>query len=442
MPRRKTGSPPSYRLHKPSDQAVVTIDGQDLYLGKFGSPESHEKYERLIKAWRDRRQPAAGPAPLPPLSASPPTVNELILAYVRHAAAYYQADTAGEQKEVGCIKDALRIVRALSGPLPATEFGPKALKAVRVEMVRKGWARTYTNHQVNRIKRMFRWATEEELIPATVYHALQAVKGLRKGLPGVRETKKIRPVATGAIKKVLKQVGPVVRAMILFQFHTGCRPSEVCRLKPKRIDRGGEVWVYRPGRHKTAHHGKRRRILIGPRAQKVLAPWLEGVGPDDFVFTPRKSEMLRQTARRVARKTPLWPSHLARLAKKRKAQPKRSKRERYDTPSYRRAIERACDKAFPLPQRLARRRQENGKPESQAAWWARLTAEERDEVRVWRREHRWRPNQLRHTAATRIRKRHGIEMARIILGHSTAFTTEIYAEADQKKATVIMGKMG
>lgn len=52
------------------------------------------------------------------------------------------------------------------------------------------------------------------------------------------------------------------------------------------------------------------------------------------------------------------------------------------------------------------------------------------------------PLQLRHTAATRIRKRHGIEVARIILGHSTAFTTEIYAEADRDKAMKVMGKMG
>jgi hypothetical protein len=34
------------------------------------------------------------------------------------------------------------------------EFGPKALKAVRQEMVKKGWSRGYVNHQVNRIRRM------------------------------------------------------------------------------------------------------------------------------------------------------------------------------------------------------------------------------------------------------------------------------------------------
>jgi hypothetical protein len=39
---------PSYRLHKPSGQAVVTLDSRDFYLGKYGSPESRAEYDRLI----------------------------------------------------------------------------------------------------------------------------------------------------------------------------------------------------------------------------------------------------------------------------------------------------------------------------------------------------------------------------------------------------------
>jgi hypothetical protein len=39
---------PSYRLHKASGQAVVTLDGKDHYLGKHGTPESQAKYERLL----------------------------------------------------------------------------------------------------------------------------------------------------------------------------------------------------------------------------------------------------------------------------------------------------------------------------------------------------------------------------------------------------------
>src|SRR5207248_3282535 len=90
--------------------------------------------------------------------------------------------------------------------------------------------------------------------------------------------KKVRPVPLRCVRKTLKQVRPMVRAMILVQLYTGCRPGEVCRLKPRRIHRTGEVWVYQLARHKTAHHGKRRRSFIGPRAQKVLGPWLKDVG--------------------------------------------------------------------------------------------------------------------------------------------------------------------
>ncbi len=39
---------PAYRLHKPSGQARVIIDREHVYLGKYGSRESHEKYARLL----------------------------------------------------------------------------------------------------------------------------------------------------------------------------------------------------------------------------------------------------------------------------------------------------------------------------------------------------------------------------------------------------------
>jgi len=39
---------PSYRRHKPIGQAVVTIGGHDIYLGRFNSPASRDDYNRLI----------------------------------------------------------------------------------------------------------------------------------------------------------------------------------------------------------------------------------------------------------------------------------------------------------------------------------------------------------------------------------------------------------
>ena len=54
----------------------------------------------------------------------------------------------------------------------------------------------------------------------------------------------------------------------------------------------------------------------------------------------------------------------------------------------------------------------------------------------------WCPLQLRHTAATAIRARYGVEAAKVILGHSKVETSQIYAERDLGKAQAIMGEIG
>ncbi len=102
-----------------------------------------------------------------------------------------------------------------------------------------------------------------------------------------------------------------------------------------------------------------------------------------------------------------------------------------------RSLARACDQAFPPPEPLAKREKE-----SQKAWWERLTDEQRGQVRRWQREHRWHPHQLRHNAATELRRQFGIETARIILGHRSAAITEVYAELDQAKAVEAMKRVG
>jgi hypothetical protein len=57
MPKSCSPSrPPVYRLHKRTGQAVVTIDGRDLYLGKHGTVASREAYQRTIGEWKQGRR--------------------------------------------------------------------------------------------------------------------------------------------------------------------------------------------------------------------------------------------------------------------------------------------------------------------------------------------------------------------------------------------------
>jgi len=79
---------PTYRRHKPTGQAVVTLNGRDHYLGKHGTPASQEKYARLIAEWLDRERISTGAERRGPRGDV--TIAELILAYLRHALDYYR----------------------------------------------------------------------------------------------------------------------------------------------------------------------------------------------------------------------------------------------------------------------------------------------------------------------------------------------------------------
>ena len=111
--------------------------------------------------------------------------------------------------------------------------------------------------------------------------------------------------------------------------------------------------------------------------------------------------------------------HAYRQARQRKAKPKHSPGNPYTPRTYRQAIVRACRKADA----------EAHKAQPEVTTEMVLVPE-------------WHPNQLRHNAATNLRKEYGVELARIILGHATAFTTEIYAEADQQQAIKVIEKIG
>ena len=86
-----------------------------------------------------------------------------------------------------------------------------------------------------------------------------------------------------------------------------------------------------------------------------------------------------------------------------------------------------------LIQPLTRRRKNLAK--EQGVELQAFTDNEKAELETWRqRGHRWHPNQLRHTAATMIRRQYGAEAAQAILGHSELSTTEIYAEKNLEAA--------
>lgn len=232
---------PSYRRHSTRDVAFVVIAGQRIYLpGRFGADESKAEYRRLCAEWVAKNRPAV---PVPPTDAL--TIVELILQFWRFCERHYVKNGEPTDEQSG-IRLALRPLRELYGTTTALSFGPLKLKAVREQMIAQGLARTTINQNIGRIRRMFRWAASEELIPATVYQSLSTVQGLQRGRTDAREPTPVLPVEDDRIDAALPFMPRIVADMARIQRLCGARPGEMVILRPCDVKRDGAVWKYTP----------------------------------------------------------------------------------------------------------------------------------------------------------------------------------------------------
>jgi integrase len=422
-------STPSYIPHKQSGRAravwrdVSGTQRQKLLPGEFDSEESRSAFHAL------GLELAAAPHGI---HESETSVSELMLAFMKFARTHYVRPDGSNTHEVAEYHGVAKLVDELYGGLLAAEFGPLAFRAVRQAMIERGWCRSLVNQRANRVRRVFKWAVGEQLIPPSTLAALAAVAGLQRGRSKVRESSPVLPVDDETVDRTLPFLPRHVRGLVQFQRLTGCRPGEACTIRRSDIDTGGKVWLYRPRQHKGAWRGKPRVIAVGPRAQELLreffTPHLE-----DFLFSPRRNVAEFHAGRTAERKTPLYPSHAERNQRLREKTPQLVPAEAYDVTRYGHAIKRACDRAFPPPARLVRLEittKDGKRLESRKDWWKRLTLEERAAIKEWQRDHHWHPNQLRHTHGTKVRKEFGLEHAGAALGHSKMSATEVYAERD------------
>ena len=274
---RKRSSIPAYLLHKPTGQARCRIAGKDVYLGLYGSESSRLRYGQLIAK-------LAGGIPIDPVAASKrvspstneseadsgPTVGELCLVFLRHAESHYVKN--GEPtSQINTFKSTMRPLNELYGMTPAKDFGPLALKAVRVKMVEHGWTRGTVNDAMGRIRRIFKHAIADELIDASILQRLQCVAPLLAGRTEARDNAPRTAVEPDDIEAVRLLVSPLVRDLIDVQRLTGARSGELLALTSGAINRTGEVWTAELSDHKTLHHGKSRTLHFGPQSQLILA---------------------------------------------------------------------------------------------------------------------------------------------------------------------------
>jgi len=272
------------------------------------------------------------------------TVGQLVEEFLVWARSYYRSSDGRLSRTVENLQDAIRPLLALFLDVRAAEFGPRALKLYRQHLIYSDISRQTINNRVGIVRRVFRWAAQEERIPAALYHGLLAVEGLKRGRCGVREALPVECVPQEHIDAVLPLLPAPVQAMVRLQLWTGMRPGEAVILRLSDIDMTGSEWLYRPEEHKNSWRGHDRVVVIGPRGQARLNQFRRPGCQGRYLFSPTEAEIARHALQRAARRTPLYPSHVRAQAKKRTAEPQRHVGERYDVMTYARAIRRACIK--------------------------------------------------------------------------------------------------
>lgn len=402
--------PPKYGLHKGTNQAIVCHQGKLIYLGPYGSEKSHRRYQQFLEQWYALRHQEAKSRPnrtpeqeiedaVTPVmlrlkwrQGLKVSLDELIFVYKKHARGYY-VKNGKVTREAEQIEEVTMMLGRKYGLGIIDDFGPVELDEFRDSLIEdRDWSRKYINKQINRIIAMFKWGAMKEICSANVHAQLKTLGGLKKGRTKARETEGVSCVDDAIVDKTLTKLPEIVADMVRFQRLTGARPGELCSIRPCDIDRSSKVWIYTPDSHKTEHHEKNRIVPIGPQAQKVLRPYLLRPA-ESYCFSPTESvERVRRRAE-ANRKTPASYGNIR--GSNRATSPKKLPSDKYAVSSYRNAIRRACNKL---------------------------------EIEVWT------PNQLRHNAATKIRKEFGLEAAQVICGHQTADVTQVYAERDLELA--------
>lgn len=221
------------------------------------------------------------------------TVRELV-------ATWYVTDPRGWQDG-----EVIRTIRAcepmlrLFGLINVREFNASHLEMLQYAMLTTewmtpeereqngDWSRGYINANLDRVRRLFRWAEAKGHANPGTWQHLKSVMPIKRNDRRVRNTPPRKPCDWDKqVIPAMAKMYPQVRAMVLVQFYGGMRPGEAVSMRRSEIDLNGPqgTWVYRPGKHKGSYWGQELAKVLGPKAQEALSPWLLEARFDGFVF--------------------------------------------------------------------------------------------------------------------------------------------------------------
>lgn len=382
---RKRLTIPTYLEHAPTGQARIVWDGQTVYLGKFGSPESIAKHNQICAEILEHGRLK--------ISGERIKLSDLANRFLEAMDKEYSRSDSKEPKQMRC---AARYICEAYPDSYADEISPLKLVRLQESWIEKPLSKATINMYTHYLFRMFGWGVRFELLPETIWNALKSV-GTVKERQAIKRTRKGRRVEWDRVEAIKPFIDPVFWDVIQVQWHTGMRAEEVLKMTPGMIDQ--ENWAYVMTEHKTVDYVDERYVFLGPNTRKIIEPYLKGRPVDLPLFSPIEARAARYQRMRAARKSKVQPSQVSRA----KAEPQKVPGAQYTSATYGKALRRACKAAGITP---------------------------------------WVSHQLRHAKGSGVRKHFGLEGSQVTLGHKSIKTTEIYAEPDMELAKRIAEELG
>ena len=410
MGNRPKGEPPAYRPWRRRGTVVgyATYQNERIpFPGPYNSPESRQAYER----WRAEWVRLNGvQAPQPPKGCE---VAELVAAFLDHAGTHYRRPDGTPTSETVNYKLSLRFLLRRHATTPVNDFTPLDLEAVRDLMLREpitrtladgsekllrvGLSRGVVNQYTGRIVRVFVWGMGRGLLKPETVTALKGLQPLARGRSLARETPRVLPVTWATVEATLPWLASAqLRAMVLLQWWTGCRPGQACAIQGEDVYQAGTVtlgrktlavpegmwlWVIDAKMaHLRGDEDREEFYFLGEPGKAVVGPWLR----PGYLFCPREAQP--HQAMRV--KKGLGPS--------------------YQRTSYSHAIRDALKKAGSKGEVIPR----------------------------------WHPHMIRHAVAARVQAAAGLEAARAVLNHRGVDQTVEYSQRDTALAAEAIRALG
>ena len=326
------------------------------------------------------------------------TVNQLVDLYLAWARREYVKPSGKPTRTADNLAIALRSLTkaqthdgTLIGSLPASSMGKHLMLQVRESMADSGRLVPRTiNERLTKIVGLFTWAAQRDLVDETMPSRLQLVERIKPGRRGLKNPPPVEPVAEQLVMDttlaftrsadLAAERGETSRwlqntmlgLMVEIQASSGMRPGELVAMN---LD---ELTLPQTPDGVCVYQPLDHKTAHYGKTREI---GIAGEGLSALLQWLNLVEKLRAQGLDAMPSSYLWPGkggagHLR-------------------ASSYGQSIARICKR--------------------------------------YKLEH-WHPNQLRHAFACRIRDRHGLDVAQVLMGHSKAETTQRYGRPNKAKA--------